>query len=992
MRIVLDLEIAQAEPESNPAGVLLALAKQLAATAPEEAELLLVLNGAFPGTIEPLRGEFYDLLPQSQLRVWHSPQGMGTSESGSRGLRLVAERLHQAFIAEMQADLVIIPGLTASPDLFKGAQHAQVISLSISDLSQMDSVEESAYRLWEQARQADEEQTTQSTHSFGGERPRLAYVSPLPPEQTGIGYYSAELLPKLAQYYEIDVIVAQDSVEGDWINANCGIRSVEWFYRHGHEYDRVVYQFGNSRFHAHMWDLIEKIPGVAVVHDFYLGDAVAYREDVVGVGLALPRELYHSHGYDALKPLILEDSRTEAIRQFPCSYSPIREAKGVIVHSQHAKELAAKWYGEKVAESFHVIPHLRELPELTQQQRRRARERLGIDQNAFLICSFGVVNKTKLPHRLFNAWQNSQLRQDPSARLVYVGGSPDEHGQRLRQEVQDSDDHERISFTGWAKSETFQDYLSAADVAVQLRTNSRGETSGTVLDCMAHGVATICNAHGSFAEVPEEGVWKLEDRFTDDALVDALDTLWKNTSRRHALGREARLQIQRNYSPTFCSERYFQAIEQAYLIPSRQRTEVVKRAVESLPEAELNERLASCIGKTLPVRSPQKQLLVDVSVVAREDLRTGVQRVVRSILSQLLEAELPGVRIEPVCASTEVDGYFYAREFAQQFMGGHVAVLPDEPVEAQCGDIFLGLDLHADGIRAQYRYLEELSESGVNVLFVVHDLLPVTHSHWFPPQEEEAFETWLHCITRFDGAISVSQTTADELSKWMISRNVERHRPYKLSVAHNGANIRQSVPSMGLPDDAEEVLARLRSKPSFLMVGTVEPRKGCGQVLDAFEVLWQQGYDFNLVLVGKRGWNIDELAERLEQHEQNHNRLFWLQGISDEYLERVYADSTCLIAASEGEGFGLPLIEAAQHEIPILARDIPVFREVAGRYADYFSAESASDLSMAVEEWYQRYQDRQHATSMGMPYLTWEGTCKKYLGFISNLCDAGVIL
>ena len=56
--------------------------------------------------------------------------------------------------------------------------------------------------------------------------------------------------------------------------------------------------------------------------------------------------------------------------------------------------------------------------------------------------------------------------------------------------------------------------------------------------------------------------------------------------------------------------------------------------------------------------------------------------------------------------------------------------------------------------------------------------------------------------------------------------------------------------------------------------------------------------------------------------------MLWLEGISDEYLDKVYAASTCLIAASEGEGFGLPLIEAAQHKLPIIARDIPVFREV----------------------------------------------------------------
>ena len=120
------------------------------------------------------------------------------------------------------------------------------------------------------------------------------------------------------------------------------------------------------------------------------------------------------------------------------------------------------------------------------------------------------------------------------------------------------------------------------------------------------------------------------------------------------------------------------------------------------------------------------------------------------------------------------------------------------------------------------------------------------------------------------------------------------------------------------------------------MVATIEPRKGHHQTLKAFELLWGQGADINLVIVGKQGWLVEELIENIKAHSELNKRLFWQEGISDEYLENIYAESTCLIAASEGEGFGLPLIEAAQKGKPIIARDIKVFREVAGDYAYYF--------------------------------------------------------
>ena len=76
-------------------------------------------------------------------------------------------------------------------------------------------------------------------------RKRLAYVSPLPPERCGISTYSAELLPFLNKWYEIDVIVDQSDVTGNWIFETCQRRDIGWFRAHFREYDRILYHFGN---------------------------------------------------------------------------------------------------------------------------------------------------------------------------------------------------------------------------------------------------------------------------------------------------------------------------------------------------------------------------------------------------------------------------------------------------------------------------------------------------------------------------------------------------------------------------------------------------------------------------------------------------------------------------------------------------------------------------------------------------------------------------
>jgi glycosyltransferase involved in cell wall biosynthesis len=168
------------------------------------------------------------------------------------------------------------------------------------------------------------------------------------------------------------------------------------------------------------------------------------------------------------------------------------------------------------------------------------------------------------------------------------------------------------------------------------------------------------------------------------------------------------------------------------------------------------------------------------------------------------------------------------------------------------------------------------------------------------------------------------------------------------------------------------------------MVGTVEPRKGHAQVLRAFELLWARGVDANLVIVGKQGWMVEKFIAWLRDHEELGKRAFWLDGISDEYLEHVYAACSCLIAASEGEGFGLPLIEAAQHGLAVMARDIPVFREVAGEHAQYFRGAEASALAEACEKWLEAYARGAHPKPQGMPWLTWKQSAERICSLLLN--------
>jgi glycosyltransferase involved in cell wall biosynthesis len=816
-------------------------------------------------------------------------------------------------------------------------------------------------------------------------RPKLAYISPLPPERSGIADYSAELLPELARHYDIEVIVAQENISDPWIKANCAVRGVDWFVGHASGYERVLYHFGNSLFHQHMFDLVKRVPGVVVLHDFFLSGIVAHM-DLHGFNPhGWARELYRAHGYRAIKERFHANDTWNLVWKYPCNKSIVENARGIIVHSNHSCRLAGQWLGDTCAQDWSVIPHLR-IPTIS-VGRAEARKAMGLDEDVFLVCSFGLLSPTKQNRRLLDAWIASVLSTDERCFLVFVGeNDAGGYSEAMTAAIFNSGLSDRISITGWMDTTQFRQYLAAADVAVQLRTSSRGETSGTVLDCMNYGLPTIVNAHGSMADLPDDAVWMLPDEFDEADLSQALETLWQEKEKRHALGRRAREVILTRHTPRNCADQYARAIERYYDQALTLRPEgFLVEALAKIEGGPADEGEWMALAKDIVQNhnvSTEKHLLVDISELVQRDAKSGIQRVVRSVLSELLANPPRGFRVEPVYAGQGGKGYHYARQFTLRFLGCPVGVLEDEPIEACNGDIFLGLDLQQDFVTHQADFYQHLRRLGVQVYFVIYDLLPVLLPEAFPKGSFDFHTAWLQTVAQADGAICISRSVMNEMAHWLNFFDQKRLRPFKLGWFHLGADIMQSVPTTGFPPDASQVFDVLSRRPTFLMVGDLIPRKGHMQTLAAFERLWTQGVDVNLVIVGKQGWMVETLIGKLRKHPERHRRLFWLQGISDEYLEKVYVASTCLIAASEGEGFSLPLIEAAQHQLPIIARDIPVFHEVAGEHAFYFSGATPDDLADGVQAWLALYKASQAPRSDNMPWLTWEKSTQNLLDMI----------
>jgi glycosyltransferase involved in cell wall biosynthesis len=1042
MRIVIDMQGAQTESRFRGIGRYTLSFAQAVVRNRGEHEVILAVSGLFPDTIEPIRVAFDGLLPQQNIRVWYALGPIKESEPGNEHRREVAELIREAFLVSLQPDVIHITSF------FEGYEDDAVTSIGkfdqnspvsvfvydgLNDYSikkseknelgyasffqrKLDEMRNAAIRLnvdevyWNESLKDDfylesidwdkealdaieiwlltmsqiyAEKLIDLNTTKRHYKPRLAFVSPFPPEHSGIADYSAELLPLLMRFYEIDVVTDQENVDCEVIKKHSCILNTEDFAKSANNYDRIIYHFGNNPMHVKMFELLERFPGVVVLHDFFLSGVHWYREANGFIVNSLWNELYSSHGYKAVMERSLEDDKKVVFR-YPCSLSVIQKALAVIVHSPNTSSLVKHWYG--MEDGIKIIPLMRNQPELT--GRDKARRELGFSDDDFLVCSFGFIGETKENHRLLNVWESSlALSEDKRCKLVFVGGVDESiYGKELIGRIGKYRNLGEVKVTGWTDSYTYRLYLAAADVAIQLRTLSRGETSAAVLDCLNHGIATVINSNGSMADIPNDFVRKIPDQFNDDELLTELEFLLAHPEKRSDLGNKAQKFIRTVHAPDRCAEEYIEHIERAYLKESL----TLGGLISLLPKIITKENndisikdLAFILSLNHPSRQSLSTIFLDVSVIAQDDFKTGIQRVVRALTLALIDSPPGRFRIEPVFLK-EDDGiwsYRYARDYTLSLINVPSGWIGNEKIEAQPGDVFLGLDLaggyviQAD-LQGVYR---DLRNHGVQVSFVVYDLIPVMFENIYPRGFKEGHADWLKVVTNSDSAICISKSVASDLEYWISENLPERSGRLRIKWFHLGADINKSSSTKGFNNDAFAVIQKIKSSVSFLMVGTIEPRKGHEQTIKAFDLLWSLGLDINLIIVGKEGWMVNELASSLRQHPELGRRLHWLNGINDEYLLKVYESSACLLAASLGEGFGLPLIEAAHHKIPIVARDIPVFREVAGEHAFYFNGLEPTDLSLAIQTWLALYQQGQHPKSDHMPWLTWKESAQNLL-------------
>jgi glycosyltransferase involved in cell wall biosynthesis len=825
-----------------------------------------------------------------------------------------------------------------------------------------------AARAWDALEAIQQARTAPAPGPVLATRPRLAFVSPLPPQASGIADYSRDLLPALARHYDIS-LVSEAEVSDIRLRSAFPLLTPAAFLREGASFDRVLHQIGNSSFHRfQIEDLLPHCPGVVVLHDAFLSDYVDWLAHEAGRPDDFRLALWRSHGYAGLL-FDAEHGRSAALSEYPCCLPVLSGALGVIQHSRHAVAILRKHFGAEAVRDVAVIPLLRS--PRARPDRAAARASLGLPGDLFVVASFGAVTALKCPELVAEGWRRAGL----SGRLVFAG----EAGPALRETL--VDEAAGIVVTGRLAAEEYDAWLAAADLAVQWRRGSRGESSAAVGDALTAGLPVIVNRHGSAAELPDAVALALPDEADAASLAEAIIALRHDPARRAALAEAARCHAARALAPEEAARLYRDAIERAYAAASpgilAQRLAPDLAPLLALPGG--TAAAARGLGQSFP--SPwragaQPRLLIDMSELARRDSRSGIQRAVRELGRRVLRTPPPG---RQGAAARARDGRLrHTHAEPLRLLGQAPLDLPEQPVDAGAGDVLLCADVNAELTAAEYAEFRRLRLAGLRIVLLVYDLLPVRHPELFPEAIGRLVSDWYtRMLAIADAAVCISRVGADDLAAWLDDHPAVRRAPLPIGAFHLGSDF---PPDDSAPAPAPEVAAALaatRQRPTVLMIGTVEPRKGYPQAVAAFERLWAAGEDIGLAIIGKQGWKMEAFAEELRAATARGDRLHWLSNCTNAELHLLYGAGAGLLMASSHEGFGLPIIEAAQAGLPVLARDLPVFREIAGTHAHYFSGEDAGSLAEALRAW--RAEGFAPA-STGMQRLNWDDSYRA-------LCD-----
>jgi len=199
---------------------------------------------------------------------------------------------------------------------------------------------------------------------------------------------------------------------------------------------------------------------------------------------------------------------------------------------------------------------------------------------------------------------------------------------------------------------------------------------------------------------------------------------------------------------------------------------------------------------------------------------------------------------------------------------------------------------------------------------LIHDLIPITHPQFCRQGEDERHRQRMRTVLDIaSGVVTNSAHTLDALRTF--AQDEQRSLP-PAAIAWPGTPILPSVPQ------------RIGIEPSFVILGTIEGRKNHALLLSLWRQLLQERGSAaipKLLIVGRRGWQADDVFAQLDSGDFG-DRVIEVGALDDRRLSDILTNARALLFPSFAEGYGIPLVEALAAGVPVIASDLPVFREI----------------------------------------------------------------
>ena len=419
-------------------------------------------------------------------------------------------------------------------------------------------------------------------------RPRLAYWSPLPPLASGIADYSAELLPHLAEHFEIEVFTEDGYRPDEELARRYAVRGAREFAGRRAERpdDAVLYQLGNNAdFHAGAYRALLATPGIVVLHELVLHHMIRELTLVAGDQAAYLEEVRYCCGArgGAIARRSLETGAAVDTWSYPLFERVVDRSLGVLVHSQGSRRriLASRPLAEVRTVPFPWSPE----PVAPAGSASDLRDRLGLPADALLLASFGFMTRPKRLDVALRAFVRL-AREVPRARFLVVGEVSKDYDLDA---LVPADLRSRVTVTGRVGMADFLAAMAAADIALNLRYPTAGETSASLYRLFGLGRAVVVSDAGSFAELPAGCCARVPpDEAEEDLLLAYLRALAADPALRQAMGESARRLVAERHRVEQTASAYAEAIH-AILATARPPARVVPPLGPYPPEDMLSE-------------------------------------------------------------------------------------------------------------------------------------------------------------------------------------------------------------------------------------------------------------------------------------------------------------------------------------------------------------------------------------------------------------------